>query len=145
MLAEPEDFFDKTYQFDLKFAADVVDANFKGTAQPAGGGDAGKAYLAYVEAVKKGDADFLRAHAGESGEWMMPKDDPESTKSYIEGLRYGVPATATISGGWQQPDRVILKVDAKDSDGNTQRGVVAMVKDGDTWKEDGKDLTTVWD
>jgi hypothetical protein len=144
VLAEPEDFFDKTYQFDLKFAADVTSADFTGTALPAGGGEAGKAYLDYVAAVAKGDADALRAQLGDSAEWMLPKDDPAASKSYIETLRFGVPATAQVSGGWLQGDRAILKVEGKDGDGNTQRGVVLMAKDGAHWREENKDMTTVW-
>ena len=144
VLAEPEDFFDKTYQFDLKFAVDVTDANFAGTPLPAGGGEAGKAYLAYVEAVAKGDVEALRAHLGESAQWVLPKDDPESSKSYLETLKYGTPASAKVTGGWQQEDRAIIKVEGKDGDGNTQRGVVLMVKDGERWKEENKDMTTIW-
>ena len=144
VLAEPEDFFDKSYQFDLKFAVDVTSADFSGDPLPAGGGEAGKAYLAYVAAVKKGDAEYLRSQLGEMAEWMMPKDNEESTKSYIEGLRFGVPVSATVSGGWSQGERAILKVEGKDSDGNTQRGVVLMVKDGERWKEESKDMTTIW-
>jgi len=144
VLAEPEDFFDKSYQFDLKFAVDVTSADFSGDPLPAGGGEAGKAYLAYVEAVKKGDAEYLRSQLGEMAEWMMPKDNEESTKSYIEGLRFGVPVSAKVGGGWSQGERAILKVEGKDSDGNTQRGVVLMVKDGERWKEESKDMTTIW-
>lgn len=144
VLAEPEDFFDKTYQFELKFAADVTSADFTGTPLPAGGGEAGKAYLDYVAAVAKGDVDALRAHLGDSAEWMLPKDDPAAAKSYIETLRFGVPASATVSGGWLQEERAILKVEGKDADGNTQRGVVLMAKDGALWREENKDMTTIW-
>jgi hypothetical protein len=144
VLSEPEDFFDKTYEFDLKFAIDVTNADFSGDALPAGGGDAGKAWLGYVEAVKKGDLDYLRAQLGEAAEWMLPKDNEESSKSYVEGLRYGLPASATVTGGWLQGDRAILKVDGKDGDGNAQRGVVLMVRDGDRWKEESKDLKTIY-
>jgi hypothetical protein len=144
VLAEPNEFFDKTYQFDLKFAADVTDANFRGDALPAGGGDAGKAYIAYMTAVNKGDADTLRPLLGDAAEWMLPKDDPESSKSYIETLQYGVPKTATVTGGWLQGERAILKVDATDRDGNKQRGVVLMTKSGETWSKDSEELTTLW-
>ena len=144
VLAEPEDFFDKTYQFDLKFAADVTSADFTGTALPAGGGEPGKVYLAYVEAVAKGDVEALRGHLGESAQWVLPKDDPASAKSYVETLKFGTPASAAVTGGWQDGDRAVLKVEGKDSDGNTQRGVVLMVKDGDRWREENKDLATIW-
>jgi hypothetical protein len=141
---EPREFFDKTYQFDLTFAADVTDANFRGDALPAGGGEAGKAYVAYVDAVKKGDVAFLRTHLGEMAEWMMPADDEESTKSYIEGLSYSVPASAKVTGGWLQRDKAVIKVEAKDSDGNNQRGVVLMAKEDGTWKQQSADLSTIW-
>jgi hypothetical protein len=144
VLAEPEDFFDKTYQFDLRFATDVVSADFGGDALPAGGGEPGAAYLAYVKAVKDGDIEALRAHLGDSAEYMLPKDDPESAKSYVETLKYGTPASATVTGGWLQGERAILKIDGKDGDGNVQRGVVLLVKEGGRWREENKDLATVY-
>jgi hypothetical protein len=75
---------------------------------------------------------------------MLPKDDPESSKSYIETLRFGTPASATVTGGWLQQDRAVLKVEGKDTDGNGQRGLVLMVRDGARWREETKELTTVW-
>jgi hypothetical protein len=144
VLAEPEDFFDKTYQFDLKFATDVTPADFTGTALPAGGGEPGKAWLDYARAVEKGDVDTLRAQLGDMAEWMLPKDDAEASKSYVDMLRYSTPLGAKVDGGWLQADRAILKVEGKDGDGNVQRGLVLMVKDGERWKEENKDLTTVW-
>jgi hypothetical protein len=144
VLAEPEDFFDKTYQFDLKFAVDVTPADFAGTPLAAGGGDPGKAYVAWTQAVAKGDADALREQMGESAQWMLPKDDAESSKSYIEMLRYSTPIDAKVTRGWLQGEEAVIAVEGKDSDGNTQRGVVRMVKDGERWKEDGKDIATIW-
>lgn len=144
VLAEPEDFFDKTYQFDLKFAVDVTPADFTGEALPAGGGEAGKAYLDYVAALAKGDAAALRSMMGESARWMLPEGDEASVKSSLESLRYSTLASATVSGGWQQGDRAILKVEGKDGDGNTQRGVIEMVKEDGRWKEGSKDMTTIW-
>jgi hypothetical protein len=144
VLAEPEDFFDKTYQFDLKFAADVTSADFAGTALGAGGGEPGRAYLAWTVAVAKGDADALREQMGESAQWMLPKDDAESSKSYIDMLRYSTPIDAKVTRGWLQGDTAVIAIEGKDGDGNEQRGVVRMVKDGERWKEDGKDISTVW-
>lgn len=144
VLAEPEDFFDKTYQFDLKFAADVTSADFRGSELGAGGGEPGKAYLAWTTAVAKGDVDALRAQMGESAQWMLPADDAESSKSYIEMLRYSTPIDAKVTRGWLDGDQAVIAVEGKDGDGNAQRGVVRMVRDGDRWKEDGKDIATVW-
>ena len=110
----------------------------------AGGGEPGKAYLAWTAAVAKGDADALRERMGESGEWMLPKDDAESSKSYIEMLRYSTPLDAKVTRGWLQGDEAVIAVEGKDNDGNIQRGVVRMIKDGERWKEEGKDITTIW-
>jgi hypothetical protein len=144
VLAEPEDFFDKTYQFDLKFAVDVTPADFAGTALGVGGGAPGAAWLAWTHAVAKGDVDTLREQMGESAQWMLPKDDAEASKSYIETLRYSTPIDAKVTRGWLQEDVAVIAVEGKDSDGNTQRGVVRLVKDGERWKEDGKDISTIW-
>lgn len=144
VLSEPEDFFDKTYQFDLKFAVDVTSADFTGDALPAGGGEPGKAYLDYVAALAKGDVATLRGMLGDSAQWQLPEGDEASVKSSLESLRYSTLASATVSGGWLQGERAILKVEGKDGDGNTQRGVIMMVKDGERWKEESKDMTTIW-
>lgn len=144
VLAEPEDFFDKTYEFDLKFAVDLTDANFTGDPLPAGGGEPGKAWLAYQKAIIDGDVDAVRAQMGQMGEWMLPKDDPESSKSYLESMQSDAVRGAKISGGWLQGERAILKVDGKDGDGNTRRGMVLLQRDGEQWKEESKDMNTIW-
>ena len=53
VLAQPEEFFDKDYQFDLGFDIPVTPA--PGTPLPACGGEPGRAYNAYLEALARGD------------------------------------------------------------------------------------------
>ena len=87
--ATPQSFFDKTFEFDLKFAADVLGGAVQGTPLPAGGGDPGKVFQALIKALGKKD---VSAAARSS-----PQADFASTLEYNrdaslpEGHRLGRP------------------------------------------------------
>ena len=142
VLAEPEDFFDKTYQFDLKFDAEVI-APTPGTALPADGGEPGKAYQAWLAAIAKGDFAALRAMLGESGSWQFPEDDEKSAKENLKYLRDGKPVSVKILKGEQRGDQAILTVEGVDRDDLKLRGRVLMVKGEDGWKQETSDLDSV--
>ena len=63
VLAEPDDFFGETYDFDLNF--DVAITPPPGKPLPADGGEPGKAYRAWTTAIAKGDLPALRALVGD--------------------------------------------------------------------------------
>src|SRR6266498_3344468 len=66
-LEKPDDFFKNTYIYDVKFDAPFSAAPkeagpeaLKGTQLPPGGGDPGKAYMAYTKVLAAGDLKALR-------------------------------------------------------------------------------------
>lgn len=142
ILAEPEDFFDKTYQFDLTFDAEVI-APTPGTALPADGGEPGKAYQAWLAAIAKGDFDTLRAMLGEAGDWQFPKDDEKSAKENLKYLRDGKPVSVKILKGEQRGDQAILTVEGVDRDDLKLRGRVLMAKGEGGWRQEQSDLDSV--
>ena len=142
ILAEPEEFFDKTYQLDLKFDAEVI-APTPGTALPADGGEPGKAYQAWLAAIAKGDFDTLRAMLGEAGDWQFPKDDEKSAKENLKYLRDGKPVSVKILKGEQRGDQAILTVEGVDRDDLKLRGRVLMAKGEGGWRQEQSDLDSV--
>lgn len=144
VLAEPESFFSETYEFDLRFAAPVTPADLGGDPLPAGGGEAGKAWLGYVQALGKGDLDALRNYFGEDAEWTLPKGDEEASKSYVEMLRWSAPASATVTRGWTlDKDRALLRIEGRSRLGDLMRGEVLMSRAEGRWKEARSDLAVV--
>jgi hypothetical protein len=142
ILAEPEDFFDKTYEFNLKFDAQVI-APTPGTALPADGGEPGKAYQAWLAAIAKGDFAALRAILGESGSWQFPEDDEKSAKENLKYLRDGKPVGVKILKGEQRGEQAILMVEGVDRDDLKLRGRVLMVKGEGGWRQEQSDLDSV--
>ena len=139
---EPEDFFDKTYYFDLRFATDVTKAT-PGTKLGADGGAPGRAYTALLAALAKGDLPALHAMLGESATWQLPLDDPKSAKEGLKMLRDGKPVSAKILSGMQRGDIAVLRVEGVDRDDIKRRGRVLMVKQGKDWRFDRDDLDSV--
>jgi hypothetical protein len=141
-MTKPEDFFGKTYDFDLPFSARFTAAT-PGTPLPADGGAPGKAYAAYLAALAKGDLPSLRRMLGESSRWQLPEGDEQSARQGLKDLRDGKPVTVKILSAIQRGDRAVLKVEGVDRDEIKRSGRVLMVKDGDTWRAESQDLGSV--
>ncbi|MCA9727877.1 MAG: hypothetical protein KC729_09360 [Candidatus Eisenbacteria bacterium] len=144
VLAEPEEFFDKTFQFELHFSADLAPAPAS-EALAEGGGAPGAAYIEYITAIADADFPKLREILGEAGSWQFPEDDPASCKEQLKWMRDGTPVTATISRGEQRGDLAILFVDGVDRDEIRRRGRVLMTRNGDAWSYETSDLESVED
>ena len=140
--AEPESFFDKTYDFDLRFAVAVTPPT-AGTKLGADGGAPGRAYQALLAALAKGDLPALRAILGESAAWQLPVDDATSAKEGLKMLRDGKPVSVKILSGMQRGDHAVLRVEGVDRDEIKRRGRVLMVKHGADWRFDRDDLDSV--
>jgi hypothetical protein len=141
VLAEPDDFFGKTYDFDLRFDASVHRP--PGTPLPAGGGDAGAAYRRYADAVAKGDIATLRGFLGDGAEWRLPDDDRDRAKETLKDLRDGQPLNPEILRGRRHGDTVVLWIRGTDRDDITREGRVRMTREGDAWVIGERDLDTV--
>lgn len=143
---KPESFFDKTYEFDLPFAVDLLAGSLSGTPLPKGGGEPGKVYQTYMKAVAKKDPAALqkvvtKAKADEIAEQV--KDDV--WKVLFDSLRSLEFETATISGGLIQGDRSALDIEGKSYGGDKFRGRVFLVKENGAWKVSGRDTEIAFD
>jgi hypothetical protein len=141
VLGKPEDFFGKTYEYDLRFDAAIVSP--PGTSLPADGGDPGKAYRAYADAVAKGDLTALRRMLGESARWRMPANDDARAKETLKDLRNEQPTQPKILHGRSDSDQAVLWVEGTDRDDILQRGRVLMRRVGSDWIFAEADLDSV--
>lgn len=142
--AKPEDFFDETFEYDLQFKVDVVNADFKGQPLPAGGGEAGAAWSAELQAVAGKDVAYFRKRLGDSADFLLPADNPGEVDSFFEMKRFGTPKQARVKAGLQLADAVLLDVEGEDYDGNKVAGVVRMVRGERGWEAASTDLSVQW-
>lgn len=140
ILAEPEDFFGKTYDFDLRFDTTITPA--PGKALPDDGGEAGAAYKAYAAAVAKGDIPALRGMLGESGQWQFAGDDARA-KEALKDLRNEQPLDPVVFSARVIGDDVVLWVEGTDRDDIKRRGRVKMRHEGGQWIVGERDLDSV--
>ena len=143
VLAQPEDFMGEAYQFDLHFDAAITP--LPGTALPPGGGEAGKAYNAYLAALAQGDFAALRTMAGEDGAWRYPEDDLTAAKEALKSARDGQPLQAQIVRGRLHSREAVLWVRGVDRDDIPRAGRVRMVDTATGWRFEEADLDTVDD
>lgn len=138
-----EDFMGKhKYSYNVTFAVPVqtikvasemtLDAS-SGTKLPAGGGDPGKAYLAFDKASRAGNIAEIRKYASKTR--PLPEMSPEETKQMIEMMKMMRPAKVKIAGGFVSGDHATLNVDGEDpSDKAKMRGTIEMAREDGTWK-----------
>jgi hypothetical protein len=138
---KPESFFDKTFEFDLRFDVALSSGSLDGTKIPAGGGDAGKVVAAYVKAMQKPDVAALQklVVTDQQGSFDMWSD-----KDFVKIVRSMELKEAKVTGGLQKGARVALDVDGKNYDGDAMRGRVFLIQEGGTWKIEGKALRIVF-
>jgi hypothetical protein len=141
VLAQPERFFDQTYDFELRF--DVAVAPLPGQPLPAGGGAPGAAYLAWLAALAKGDVASLRKLAVGDDAWRFPEEDPAQVKEAIKDLRDGAPLQAEVARGLVDGDRAVLWVRGVDRDDIRRGGRVLMRREGGDWRFAEDDLESV--
>jgi hypothetical protein len=140
-LPKPEDFLGKDYQFDLRFDTAITPA--PGTPLPAGGGEPGAAYNAWLAALAQGDLATLRRMAGEEGRWRYPEDDPTAAKEALKSARDEQPLRAEISRGRLHGAQAILWVSGSDRDDIRRAGRVLMQKGPGGWRHAESDLDSV--
>lgn len=141
VLAQPEDFMGRDYQFDLRFNTAVTAPS--GTTLPAGGAEPGRAYNAWLAALARGDLATLRSMAGEEGDWRYPADDPTAAKEALKSARDGQPLEAQVLRGRLQGDEAILWVRGVDRDDIHRAGRVLMRKADGRWQFVEADLESV--
>ncbi len=143
---KPDPFFDKTYEFDLPFAVDLLAGSLSGTPLPKGGGEPGKVYQAYMKAVAKKDPVALQK--------VVTKAKAEEIAEQVQGEIWAVIfdsarslefETATIPGGLIRGDRAALDIEGKSYDGDKFRGRVFLIKENGAWKVSGRDTELAFD
>ncbi len=136
-LEKPDDFFKNTYIYDVKFDAPFSTAPkeagpeaLKGKQLPPGGGDPGKAYMAYTKVLAAGDMRALRRAL--AAERAKDLDDPDFKKMFpmIQAMQA---KNIKVTGGAADGDTATLLATGKDGDA-TSNGTITMVREGGAWK-----------
>jgi len=121
--------------YDLTFALDVPAAPDLGAPLPADGGAQGKAYLAHLAALRKGDIDALAATMtkARAGQLLAHRNDPDFKMmfEFIQGQALREPKYVK---GNSKGDRATLEYRGKDGDGNEVKSTVSMLREGGAWK-----------
>jgi len=143
---KPESFFDKTYEFDLPFAADLLAGSLSGTPLPKGGGEPGKVYQAYMKAVAKQDAAAIqKVVTKEKADEIAEQVKADIWKELFKFTRSLEFQTATITGGLLKTGRAVLDIEGKSFDGDKFRGRIFLIQEGGVWKVSGRDTRIVLD
>lgn len=121
--------------YDLTFALDLPAAPDLGAPLPADGGAQGKAYLAHLAALRKGDIDALAATMtkARAGQLLAHRNDPDFKMmfEFIQGQALREPKYVK---GNSKGDRATLEYRGKDGDGNEVTSTVSMLREGGAWK-----------
>lgn len=129
-LPEPEEFFDDTFQYDFTFSAPLSNPNAPvGDPLPAGGGEPGAAYLAWVAAVHSGDLARIKAMVPAE---MATEMDGEEAKMALEFLAAMTPTDVKVLGGSSDGATAVLEVEGM-MDGEKAKGEVTLERVGKHW------------
>ena len=128
-----------SYTVDLRFGVDIP-AAAASTALPAGGGDPGKAFTAFVGVTAKKNWTAVRA-ASSPGALQLFDKSYNTPAENAEGaemlLKAWVPVQKMkVTGGQVRGDTAILDVEGEVFPGTMGLSRVQMVKIGDVWKFD---------
>lgn len=145
-LAEPKEFFDKTFDFDLVWSLPLSDGPLRGEVLPAGGGEPGAALVAYVKATAEDDRAALKSllaadvrrerFADEGSTWFEESWKMQRDWEMVE---------VTVLGGRIDGDRATLDITGKQGDGEKFRGRARLVREDGGWKFADRRLTLTYD
>jgi hypothetical protein len=139
-MAKADDFFDEHYQYNATFdlpvgkpAGPPPPPALKGTPLPAGGGEPGKAYMAYLKLLADGD---MKAFLGgiSAARAKEASSDPDFKKMFplLQAMQHkGV----KVTGGAINGNNATLLATGK-NDNQVSNGTITMVKEGGAWKVD---------
>ncbi|HJT99312.1 MAG TPA: hypothetical protein VJ696_13425 [Rhodanobacteraceae bacterium] len=129
--------------YDLAFALDIPGAPDLGAALPADGGEPGKAYRAYLAALKKGDIDALAKTMTKerSAELLAHRNDPDFKMmfAFIQGSAMRDPK---ITKAYGKGDSATLELAGKDGDGNHATSTATMQKQEGSWRLAKESMTS---
>lgn len=121
--------------YDLAFALDLPGAPDLGVALPTNGGEPGKAYVAYLAALKKGDIDNLaKAMVKTRSDELLAHRNDKDFKMMFSFIQGQALRDAKYVKGHAKGDAATLEYTGKDGDGNATTSNVTMVREGGAWK-----------
>lgn len=103
----------------------------KGTSLPAGGGEVGKAYVAFAKSLSSGDIAAVKN--GASAEQAKQMNDDPDFKKMFPLLQAMAPKNIKITGGAVDGDTATLLTTGS-SDGDPATGTITMRREGGKWK-----------
>lgn len=145
-MARPDDFDGEKYQYNATFdlpitkpAAPPPPPALKGTPLPAGGGEPGKAYLAYLKVMASGDTKaFLGSVAAARAKEASADPDFKKLFPMLQAMQ---PKGVKVTSGAVNGNTATLLVTGKD-DNQVSNGTITMVKEGNAWKVEREEWKT---
>jgi len=130
--SKPGKMFEDAYDFHLSYDVPITVIP-KPTSLPAGGGEAGAAFVALVKAIQDGNWDAANTHLRTD---EVPPTPPKAAemKIYFKGLALNYPKTATVTGGLMKGDRANIDIRGTNHDGDKITGIVALKKIDGQWR-----------
>ena len=144
-MPKEDDFFKEKYQytatFDIPISKPYVEPPpvLKGAPLPSGGGDPGKAYMAYLKLMHGTDMNkFLGAISADRAK--QASSDPDFKKMFplIQAMQ---PTGVKIVNGSSDGNHATLIVTGKDGD-QVSNGKITMVKEAGAWKVEKEEWKT---
>ena len=118
--------------WDLRVTADVADPMAAARPLPEGGGEPGRAYLRYLEDLRKGDVAALRRFI-DNPYYLAEDATAAQIAEDLEGMRGVQPKSAVITKGMADAGAAILHADATMYDGTRKEQRVLLKRAGDRW------------
>jgi len=139
-----EDFMEKhKYSYDVSFAVPVqmiavpseltLDAS-SGTKLPPGGGEPGKAYMAFDKAARSGNFNEMKKLASKNN--PPPDMKPEEMKAMMELIKLMRATKVKVTGGFVSGNHATLTVEGEDSTDKKKKatGTIEMGLEDGAWK-----------
>ena len=123
--------YSATFDAVVKAPKAEAPAKLKGTPVPAGGGDIGKSYLAFVQNVQKGNMPAVMG--GVTAERAKQMNDDPDFKKLFPLMQMMEPKNIKVTGGAVDGDTATLTATGS-SDGDPATGTITMVREGGKWK-----------
>lgn len=130
---ETQEFFDETYSYDLTFSAALSDPDAPiGDLLPAGGGDPGRAYLKWVEAIHSGALDALRSIVPPEMAEQLDSLSAEEAQEQIAFMQLMTPTGVEVLGGSTDGEVALLEIEGM-IEGEKVTGEITMTRMGEFW------------
>jgi len=136
-----------TYKFDVQFSASITDNmltletgsdDSAGTPLPAGGGEPGRAYMEFDQAIRTGNVENLKKYGPETADTALL--DMEQAKQLLQMMQATRPNSIKILRGYSTAQNATLFVEGKDPMfGKAGSATVSMVKVDNEWRVNKED------